>query len=176
MSPIELALLIFGLMLAFMVVRVPIAGAMFIAGTIGFLIQSGFSQYSNFLNNIAYARLVNYDLSVIPLFILMGHFATQGGISKALFKFAAAVMGRFKGGLAMSAVLACGAFGAICGSSVATAATITGVALPEMKRHGKVMRRMRSGMFVDNRIPNDNVVIQDPRETGWFKRAMYWAA
>jgi tripartite ATP-independent transporter DctM subunit len=73
---------------------------------------------------------------VIPLFILMGHFATQGGISKALFKFAAAVMGRFKGGLAMSAVLACGAFGAICGSSVATAATITGVALPEMKRHG----------------------------------------
>jgi tripartite ATP-independent transporter DctM subunit len=66
----------------------------------------------------------------------MGHFATQGGISKALFKFAAAVMGRFKGGLAMSAVLACGAFGAICGSSVATAATITGVALPEMKRHG----------------------------------------
>lgn len=136
MTPIELALLIFGLMLSFMVMRVPIAGAMFVAGSIGFLIQSGFSQYSNFLNNIAYARLVNYDLSVIPLFILMGHFATQGGISKALFKFAAAVMGRFKGGLAMSAVLACGAFGAICGSSVATAATITGVALPEMKRHG----------------------------------------
>jgi C4-dicarboxylate transporter DctM subunit len=136
MSPIELALLIFGLMLFFMVLRIPIAGAMFVAGSIGFLIQSGFSQYSNFLNNLAYARLVNYDLSVIPLFILMGHFATQGGISKALFKFAAAVMGRFKGGLAMSAVLACGAFGAICGSSVATAATITGVALPEMKRHG----------------------------------------
>lgn len=136
MTPIELALLIFGLMLVLMAVRVPIAGAMFVAGSIGFLIQSGFSQYSNFLNNTAYARLVNYDLSVIPLFILMGHFATQGGISKALFKFAAAVMGRFKGGLAMSAVLACGAFGAICGSSVATAATITGVALPEMKRHG----------------------------------------
>jgi tripartite ATP-independent transporter DctM subunit len=66
----------------------------------------------------------------------MGHFATQGGISKALFDFAAGVMRRFKGGLAMAAVLACAAFGAICGSSVATAATITGVALPEMKRHG----------------------------------------
>jgi len=66
----------------------------------------------------------------------MGHFATQGGISKALFDFAAGVMGRFKGGLAMAAVLACAAFGAICGSSVATAATITGVAMPEMKRHG----------------------------------------
>ena len=62
--------------------------------------------------------------------------ATQGGISRALFQFAAAVMGRFRGGLAMAAVLACAAFGAICGSSVATAATITGVALPEMKRHG----------------------------------------
>jgi C4-dicarboxylate transporter DctM subunit len=70
---------------------------------------------------------------VIPLFILMGNFATQGGISRALFEFAAAVMGRFKGGLAMAAVLACAAFGAICGSSVATAATITSVALPEMR-------------------------------------------
>jgi tripartite ATP-independent transporter DctM subunit len=136
MSPVALALMIFGLMLLLMVVRVPIAGAMFTAGAVGFVVQSGFSPFINFLNSLAFARLANYDLSVIPLFILMGHFATQGGISKALFKFAAAVMGRFKGGLAMSAVLACAAFGAICGSSVATAATITGVALPEMKRHG----------------------------------------
>jgi C4-dicarboxylate transporter DctM subunit len=88
------------------------------------------------LNSQAFARFASYDLSVIPLFILMGHFATQGGISRALFQFAAAVMGGFRGGLAMAAVLACAAFGAICGSSVATAATITGVALPEMKRHG----------------------------------------
>jgi len=73
---------------------------------------------------------------VIPLFILMGNFATQGGISKALFSVAAAAMGRFKGGLAMAAVVTCAAFGAICGSSVATAATITSVALPEMRRHG----------------------------------------
>ncbi len=136
MTPVELALMIFGLMLLLMVVRVPIAAAMFVAGTVGFVVQSGFSPFINFINNLAVSRLANYDLSVIPLFILMGHFATQGGISKALFKFAAAVMGRFKGGLAMSAVLACAAFGAICGSSVATAATITGVALPEMKRHG----------------------------------------
>jgi tripartite ATP-independent transporter DctM subunit len=66
----------------------------------------------------------------------MGHFATQGGISKSLFEFTAAVVGRMRGGLAMAAVMASAAFGAICGSSVATAATITGVALPEMKRHG----------------------------------------
>ena len=136
MTPIQLALLIFGVMLFLMVVRVPIAGAMFIAGAVGFVLQSGVSPFLNFINNLAFARLANYDLSVIPLFILMGHFATQGGISKALFQFAASVMGRFKGGLAMGAVLACAAFGAICGSSVATAATITGVALPEMKRHG----------------------------------------
>jgi tripartite ATP-independent transporter DctM subunit len=136
MTPIQLALLIFGLMLLLMVIRVPIAGAMFAAGAVGFVLQSGLSPFLNFLNNLAASRLASYDLSVIPLFILMGHFATQGGISKALFKFAAAVMGRFKGGLAMSAVLACAGFGAICGSSVATAATITGVALPEMKRHG----------------------------------------
>jgi tripartite ATP-independent transporter DctM subunit len=136
MTPIQLALVIFGIMLVLMVIRVPIAGAMFFAGTVGFIFQSGLSPYLNFLNNLAFARLASYDLSVIPLFILMGNFATQGGISKALFQFAAAVMGKFKGGLAMGAVLASGAFGAICGSSVATAATITGVALPEMKRHG----------------------------------------
>jgi hypothetical protein len=81
--------------------------------------------YFSFLNSQAFARFASYDLSVIPLFILMGHFATQGGISRALFQFAAAVMGGFRGGLAMAAVLACAAFGAICGSSVATAATIT---------------------------------------------------
>lgn len=136
MNAVELTLIIFGLMLAFMAIRVPIAIAMFGAGTIGYIMQTGWGPFSNFLNSAAFARFASYDLSVIPLFILMGHFATQGGISKALFQFAAAVMGRFRGGLAMAAVLASAAFGAICGSSVATAATITGVALPEMKRHG----------------------------------------
>ncbi|MSP34914.1 MAG: TRAP transporter large permease [Limnohabitans sp.] len=136
MSALTLCLIIFGAMLVLMAVRVPIAVSMFSAGTFGYLIQTGWGPYSSFLNNLAFARFASYDLSVIPLFILMGHFATQGGISKALFQFAASVMGRFKGGLAMAAVLASAAFGSICGSSVATAATITGVALPEMKRHG----------------------------------------
>ena len=136
MSSITLALVIFGIMLVFMAVRVPISVAMFVAGALGYVVQTGWGPFSSFLNTQAFARFASYDLSVIPLFILMGQFATQGGISKALFAFAAAVMGRFKGGLAMAAILACAAFGAICGSSVATAATITGVALPEMKRHG----------------------------------------
>ncbi len=81
-----------------------------------------------------YARFSVYDLSVIPLFLLMGQFATQGGLSAALFRAAASFVGHFRGGLAMAAVLACAAFGAICGSSVATAATVAQVALPEMKR------------------------------------------
>lgn len=136
MSPLGLALLIFGIMLVFMAIRVPIAVSMFAAGAAGYVMQTGWGPFSNFMNAQAFARFASYDLSVIPLFILMGHFATQGGISKALFQFAAGVMGGFKGGLAMAAVLASAAFGAICGSSVATAATITGVALPEMKRHG----------------------------------------
>ena len=136
MSALNLSLTIFAIMLVLMALRTPIAVAMFGAGTVGYLMQSGWSAYSNFLNTQAFARFASYDLSVIPLFILMGHFATQGGISRALFQFAASVMGRFKGGLAMAAVLASAAFGSICGSSVATAATITGVALPEMKRHG----------------------------------------
>ncbi len=136
MTSIQLALVIFGMMLVLMAVRTPIAVAMFVAGSIGYIFQTGWQPLAQFLNTQAFARFASYDLSVIPLFILMGHFATQGGISKALFSFASAVMGRFKGGLAMASVLACAAFGAICGSSVATAATITNVALPEMKRHG----------------------------------------
>ena len=136
MSPLLLTLMIFAIMLVLMVVRVPIAISMLLAGSVSYVTQAGWGPFSNFLNAQAFARFASYDLSVIPLFILMGNFATQGGISKALFGFASAVMSRFKGGLAMAAVLASAAFGAICGSSVATAATITSVALPEMKRHG----------------------------------------
>ncbi|MCE2773759.1 MAG: TRAP transporter large permease [Burkholderiaceae bacterium] len=136
MSALTIALTIFAIMLVLMAIRVPIAVAMFGAGAFGYILQSGWPPFASFLNTLSFARFASYDLSVIPLFILMGNFATQGGISKALFQFAAGIMGRFKGGLAMAAVLASAAFGSICGSSVATAATITGVALPEMKRHG----------------------------------------
>ena len=136
MTSLSLTVLIFGSMLALMALRVPIAVSMFAAGAIGYVTQTGWAPFASFLNTQAFARFAGYDLSVIPLFILMGHFATKGGISKSLFEFAAGVMGRFKGGLAMASLLACAAFGAISGSSVATAATITGVALPEMQRHG----------------------------------------
>jgi len=140
MTPVQLTLLIFAIMVALMALRAPIAVAMFAAGLVGYVLQAGWAPLANFLNAEAFARFASYDLSVIPLFILMGNFATQGGLSRALFEVAAGVMARFRGGLAMAAVVTCAAFGAICGSSVATAATITSVALPEMKRHGYSVR------------------------------------
>ena len=95
MSSLQIVGAIFGIMLILMAVRVPIAVSMFFAGAFGYVVQSGWATFGNFLNNQAFARFASYDLSVIPLFILMGHFATQGGISKALFDFAAGVTGRF---------------------------------------------------------------------------------
>jgi len=135
-SGLLLVAMMFGVMLTLMAARIPIAAAMFFAGAYGYVMQTGWPGFSNYLNAQAFARFASYDLSVIPLFILMGNFAAQGGISRALFAFAAGITRRFKGGMAMAAVLASAAFGAICGSSVATAATITGVALPELRRHG----------------------------------------
>ena len=92
MSPLALTGLIFGVMLLLMAIRTPIAVSMFMAGVVGYVLQAGWAPLASFLNTQAFARFASYDLSVIPLFILMGHFATQGGISKALFEFASAVM------------------------------------------------------------------------------------
>jgi len=130
------ALLGFGAIFALALLRVPLAFSMGLVGIVGIGLTRGWMPAFASTAQVVYETGFAYTLSVIPLFILMGEILFQTGLSKALFQFAAAVMGRFKGGLAMGAVLACAAFGAICGSSVATAATITGVALPEMKRHG----------------------------------------
>ena len=134
MTPLLVGLALFVAMLVLMAVRVPIAIAMFVPGAIGYLALSSEAALLSHLKGALYARFSVYDLSVIPLFLLMGQFATQGGLSAALFRAAASLVGHFRGGLAMAAVLACAAFGAICGSSVATAATVAQVALPEMKR------------------------------------------
>src|SRR5690606_4975421 len=88
------------------------------------------------LKHASYARFSMYDLSVVPLFLLMGQFATYGGLSRALFRAANAFIGHWRGGMAMAGVGACAGFGAICGSSLATAATMTQVVLPELRRHG----------------------------------------
>ena len=132
----QVGLAMFVAMIVLMALRVPIAAAMFIPGLAGYWLMSDSVTSLNFLKGSAVARLTVYELSVIPLFLLMGQFATQGGLSRDLFKAAAAVVGHVRGGLAMASVLSAGAFGAVCGSSVATSATITQVAYPEMRRHG----------------------------------------
>jgi tripartite ATP-independent transporter DctM subunit len=134
MSGAGWAITLFGAMLVLMAARVPIALAMFVPGLIGYVIFAGWSPLLSFLQGMAFNRLANYDLTVIPLFLLMGQFATAGGLSRALFSAGSALVGHFRGGLAMAAILACAAFGSVCGSSVATAATMAKVALPEMRR------------------------------------------
>jgi C4-dicarboxylate transporter, DctM subunit len=136
MTPLAIGLIMFSAMLLLMAIRIPIAAAMFIPGALGYWALTNQMSLLNVLKGSSVARLTLYDLSVIPLFLLMGQFATQGGLSRALFNAAAAFVGHVKGGLAMASLFAAGAFGAVCGSSVATAATITQVAYPEMRRLG----------------------------------------
>jgi len=133
---VNLALAAFAAMLALMALRVPVAAAMFVPGAVAYWLLAGDGALLNHLKGAVWARFSNYDLTVIPLFLLMGQLASQGGLSRDLFRAANALVGRLRGGMAMAAVLACAAFGAICGSSVATAATIAQVALPEMRRAG----------------------------------------
>src|SRR6059058_902044 len=138
MSGIAIGSIVFAIMLALMVVRVPIGISMFAVGAGGYVYLTGgnVATLLNSLKNLAYARLSNYDLVVIPLFLLMGQFATHGGLSKSLFRCVSAFLGHRRGGIAMAAVGACAGFGAICGSSLATAATMGQVALPELRRYG----------------------------------------
>ncbi|QIL81090.1 TRAP transporter large permease [Diaphorobacter sp. HDW4A] len=136
MSTMSIGLAMFAGMLVLMAVRVPIAVAMFIPGALGYMALSGWLPLLAHLKGAVYGRVSVYDLSVIPLFMLMGAVAVQGGLSKALFDFANALLGRFRGGMAMAGVLACAAFGSISGSTVATTATIAQVAYPQMRRIG----------------------------------------
>jgi len=138
MSGVAAGSTIFALMMVLLVIRVPIGIAMFVMGAGGYVALTGWeiTPLLNVLKNVAYARLSNYDLVVIPLFLLMGQFATHGGLSAALFRFVAAFMGHMKGGVAMAAIGACAGFGAICGSSLATAATMGQVTLPELRKFG----------------------------------------
>ncbi len=136
MSGMSIGLIMFAVLLLLLALRVHIGIAMFLIGGAGFLVMSDFNWIPLMasLKNLAYARFSNYDLAVIPLFMLMGQFATHGGLSRALFNSVNSFVGHLRGGVAMAAVGACAAFGAICGSSLATAATMGQVALPELRR------------------------------------------
>ena len=137
MTNIELALWSFPVLLALVFLRAPIALAMIGVGVGGtwMVIGSPMMVLSQ-LKTLTYGTFSNYSFSIIPLFLLMGQFATLSGMSAALFRAAESFLGHRKGGVAMSAVGACAGFGAICGSSLATAATMGQVALPELRRYG----------------------------------------
>jgi len=135
MTGIEWGALMFGVMLLLLAARVHIGMAMLLAGSIGYGFVAGVDPLLNYFKTAAYARFSVYDLSVVPLFLLMGQFATHGGLSRALFQAGNAFIGHWRGGMAMAGVTACAGFGAICGSSLATAATMGQVALPQMKAH-----------------------------------------
>lgn len=115
-------------------IRIPIAYSMLIVGIGGVVMLSGPGVILSQLKDLAYAQFSIYDLSVVPMFILMGSLATYAGLSRDLFRAANAWLGRFPGGVAMSTIIACAGFGSVCGSSLATASTMGKVALPELKR------------------------------------------
>lgn len=117
--------------------RIPVGLSMLIAGFVGsYLVTGSWLPIMAKMKNETYSTFSSYSLSIVPLFLLMGQFATLGGMSQALFKSAEKWMGHKKGGVAMAAIGACAGFGSICGSSLATAATMSQVALPELRRYG----------------------------------------
>ena len=135
MDDFTLGVAIFGLTLAIIMARVPVGLAMLAMGGIGYTIIAGYEPLLNTLKSSTYERFSSYTLSVVPLFLLMGQFATKAGINRALFQATRAWVGHWRGGLAIATVGGCAMFGAICGSSLATAATMSQVALPEMRRY-----------------------------------------
>ena len=137
MSRFEIGLWSFPVLLILIFLRVPIGLAMFAVGFGGAYVLNGNSVLMlSQLKHLVYGEFSSYSFSIIPLFLLMGHFATLGGMSAGLFRAAETWLGHRRGGVAMAAVGACAGFGAICGSSLATAATMGKVALPELKRSG----------------------------------------
>jgi C4-dicarboxylate transporter, DctM subunit len=123
-------------MLSLAFCRVPIALAMGLVGFAGLWYCRSLPIAMATVGNVAYESGFQYTLSVIPLFILMGNFVTRAGMSKELYQAAYVFVGHLRGGLAMATIIACAGFGAICGSSIATAATMTKVAYPQMKAKG----------------------------------------
>jgi tripartite ATP-independent transporter DctM subunit len=119
-----------------LLLRVPIGVAMGIVGVGGFGMLSAWTPALNLLSLSPIRTVTDYSLGLVPMFILMGAVASASGMSGELYRAANAFIGHRRGGLAMATIAACGGFSAICGSSVATAATMAKVALPEMKRYG----------------------------------------
>lgn len=130
------SLLGFAAVLALVLMRMPIAFAMALVGMAGLAYETNFRAAISLVARLLIDTSQDYGLSVVPLFILMGLFVNKGGISRELYQVSNAFLGHFRGGLAMATIAACGGFAAICGSSLATAATMSKVVMPEMRKLG----------------------------------------
>jgi len=122
--------------IALIALRVPVAVAMGVVGAVGYGVVFGWDTLGFVLGRAPFEAVFPAGLTVVPLFIMMGVFAAYGGLSKALYDLVRAALGHWRGGLAMATVGACAVFGAVCGSAIATAATMGRVAMPEMRRMG----------------------------------------
>ncbi|MEM0934309.1 MAG: TRAP transporter large permease [Pseudomonadota bacterium] len=136
MNGYDIGIAMFAGVIGMLILRIPVAVAMLVAGAAGYAAILGVSPLLANLKSLTFTRFSSYTLSIIPLFLLMGEFATKSGMNRALFEAARAWLGHRPGGLAMATVGGCAAFGALCGSSIATAATMSHVAGPEMRRNG----------------------------------------
>lgn len=126
----------FAVLLLLVALRVPIAFAMGLVGAVGFGLIIGLDAALAMIATVTYETGLAYGLSVVPLFILMGNFVTRAGLSDELYAASNAFLGHRRGGLAMATVVACGGFSAVCGSSLATAATMAKVSMPSMRKYG----------------------------------------
>jgi len=136
-TDLQIGMMSFPILLILIFLRMPIGLAMLVVGLGGTAwVTGGTLVVLAKLKTETYSTFSSYSLSIIPLFLLMGQFATLGGMSQALFKAAESWLGHKKGGVAMAAIGACAGFGSICGSSLATAATMGQVAMPELKKYG----------------------------------------
>ncbi len=134
-EPITLGITALVVLVALIALRMPIAYAMILIGGVGISILNGPALLLSQLKTLAYGQFAIYDLSVVPMFILMGAIASKTGLSQSLFRAANAWLGWMRGGTAMAAIAACAGFGSVCGSSLATASTMGKVALPELRRY-----------------------------------------
>jgi len=133
---VAVALVGFACLLILVFLRLPIAFAMGIVGFTGFGLLTGWKPSLSMIGTLVSETALNYGLSVIPLFILMGNLVSRAGLSAELYAASNAFLGHRRGGLAMATIVACGSFSAICGSSLATAATMSKIAMPPMRRYG----------------------------------------
>src|SRR3954464_12668411 len=134
MSTEAVAIIGFVTLFALMLLRVPVGMAMGLVGVSGFAYLNGSGPALKIVGHTSMRTVTDYNFAVVPMFLLMGAFATTSGMSRELFRAGNAFLGHLRGGLGIATIAACGGFAAICGSSVATAATFSKVAYPEMRR------------------------------------------